>query len=537
MSKFRSDGRELASKTGFGEESRGVGSSALPHSGGFFGQSADALIWRYGIALFFVAIALVSTLHLQRLFPYPFFFLFFAAVMASAWYGGPGPGLLAVLVSTLAVDYFLVPPFDSFAVNTTEGTYFIAFIVSALAASWVSSLKKKSEEALRDARDQLEIRVAKRTAELQRSNAELSASERSLRLLTEVIPQQIWSATPDGSIDYCNQRLLDYAGRAMQEMHGARFLETLSAEDRDRFHRSWQSALSAGTPLEGEWRVRGADGAYRHFYTRAVPLRDVQGKIVRWYGTNTDIEDHKNAEHTLLRAQAELAHLTRAVTMGELTSSIAHEVNQPLTAVVANGHACLGWLEGKRPNLPEARQAVERIIKDGTRAGTVIGRIRSLFKKEAATRDRLDVNEVIQELTVFLRDAAIDQRVLLETDLDPNLPKIVGDRVQLQQVVLNLMMNAMDAMRGNSDGPKRLLVSSSCRHGKEILIRVEDCGVGLSSEAIEKIFHSFFTTKPEGIGMGLSISRSIVESHEGRLWAEPRPSGGAIFQFTVPIAP
>jgi signal transduction histidine kinase len=204
--------------------------------------------------------------------------------------------------------------------------------------------------------------------------------------------------------------------------------------------------------------------------------------------------------------------------------------------VVANGHACLGWLSSKRPNLPEARQAVERIIKDGTRAGTVLGRIRSLFKKETATRGFLDINEVIEELTVFLRDEAIDQRISLETELDPNLPKVVGDRVQLQQVVLNLMMNAIDAMRDSNRESRHLRVSSRAESSKEILIRVEDCGIGLSPEAAEQIFHSFFTTKPEGIGMGLSISRSIIESHEGRMWAEPRPSGGAIFQFTVPIA-
>jgi PAS domain S-box-containing protein len=245
----------------------------------------------------------------------------------------------------------------------------------------VSASKKKSEEALREARDELGIRVSERTAELQASNAELRQRERQLRLLTEVIPQQIWSGTPDGSIDYCNHRLLEYVGCSLEEVQGGRFVETIHPDDRAEFIDAFRRALAAELAFEGQWRVRNAAGNYRLFFMRGVPLRQSEGKPVRWYGTNTDIEDRKNAEQALAHAHAELAHLSRVLTMGELTASIAHEINQPLTAVVAHGHACMEWLSAPMPNVYEAKRSAQRIVQDGTRAGAVIARIRSLFKK------------------------------------------------------------------------------------------------------------------------------------------------------------
>src|SRR5713226_352898 len=359
------------------------------------------LLQRYSIALFAVAAAFVFTLLLQGFFPYPFLFLFFGAVMASAWFGGTGPGLFAVLLSIVVVAYFFVPPFYSFSISTTAEAYFAAFVACALAASWVSSAKKKSEVALKQGLDQLEVWVSERTAEL-------------------------------------------------------------------------------------------------------------------------------------MKTQAELAHLSQVLSMGELTASIAHEINQPLTAVVTHGHACVEWLSANPPNLEKAQQTGQRIIQDGTRAGAVLSRIRALFKKEAPAKDWLDINEVIHELTTFLRDDALRRRIAIRTDLVPGLPKIKADRVQLQQVVLNLLINGMDAMADTTDRAKELLITARGNES-EIVVRVEDSGVGLDAEADEKIFNPFFTTKPHGIGMGLSISRSIIEAHEGRLWASPRPSGGAVFQFTLPI--
>src|ERR1700737_178205 len=488
------------------EISRGVGRSwRLP-------RSASR---PYLTALFFVTAAAVSTMLIRGLFPYPFLILFFAAVMASAWVGGTGACLFAVLVSTLAVCYFFVPPFYSFAINATDTSYFASFIVCAFVASWGSSSKKKSEEALRDARDLLEMRVAQRTRELQKTNSELREREHQLRLLTEVIPQQIWSGTPDGSIDYCNERLLDYVGRTLNQLRGEWFVETIHPDDRSSFSQAWRQALSTGEPFEGQWRVRGAGGQYRHFFTPRVPPRNGSDKPVRWYGTNTDIEDHKCAEQTLTKTQAELAHLSRVLTMGELTSSIAHEMNQPLAAVVTYGHACLEWLSLDPPDLEEAKVAAERIVQDGTRAGAVLSRIRMLFKNEAPLRDWLDMNGVIQELFVFLRREAEAHDISLQTDLDPHLPTVVGDRVQLQQVVLNLILNGIDAVR-ETPGSKKEVVIRSCRENSSgVRIQVEDSGPGLSPEITDKIFNPFFTTKRQGIGMGLSTTPSMVEPPAG----------------------
>lgn len=493
-------------------------------------------IRKYTLTGLLVGSALGVTALLQREFPYPFLFLFFAAVMISAWFGGRTAGLLAVLLSTLAVDYFFVPPFYSFRISATEVTYFVAFVVCAAVASWVSSSKRRSEEALKQIRNQLELRVAERTAELQISNAELRQSEHQLRLLTEVMPQQIWSARADGSVDYCNQRLLQYVARTVDQMRGNRLLETVHPEGRKSFGQAWQSALSSGMPLEGEWRVRGAGGHYRWFFIRAVPLRDAHGTTLRWYGTNTDIDDHKSAEQALARTQSELAHLSRVLTMGELAASIAHEVNQPLTAVVTYGDACMEWLSSDPPNVEQAKHAVGRIIKDGSRAGAVLHRIRAMFKKETPAEEWLDINEVIQESAAFLRDDFAAHDVSLRTDLAPSLPKVKGDRIQLQQVVLNLVLNSIDALEKATSGAKDLAISSRQETEGALIVRIEDSGVGLSPDIAGDIFKPFFTTKPQGIGMGLSISRSIVESHHGRLWTTPRPRGGAIFQFTIPSA-
>jgi len=325
--------------------------------------------------------------------------------MVSAWFGGMGAGIFAVLISTVLVDYFFLPPFYSFSISTTAEAYFGAFVACALVASWLSSSKRQSEVALKEARDELEIRVSERTAEL-------------------------------------------------------------------------------------------------------------------------------------MKTQADLAHLSQVLSMGELTASIAHEINQPLTAVVTNGHACVEWLSADPPKFDKALQTAQRIIEDGTRAGAILSRIRALFKKEAVARDWVDINEVIQELTVFLRNETLRRGVSIRENLGPKLPKVTADRVQLQQVVLNLIMNGLDAMDGSNNNPKELAISSGLEGTSEIRVQVEDRGTGLDPEIADKIFDPFFTTKSQGIGMGLAISRTIIESHEGRLWASPRSEGtGSVFQFTLPVGP
>jgi signal transduction histidine kinase len=221
------------------------------------------------------------------------------------------------------------------------------------------------------------------------------------------------------------------------------------------------------------------------------------------------------------------------MTMGELTSSIAHEVNQPLTAIVTNGNACLRWLAVDPPNLDEAREVVGRIIKDGHRASEVVGRIRALVKKSPPRKDWLDLNGIILDVIGLARNEMQRQRVSLKTQLSDDLPPVLGDRIQLQQVVLNLVMNGIEALSGVVDKTRELLVSTGRHESNGVLVAVRDSGIGLDSEALDYLFDAFFTTKPDGMGMGLAISRSIIEAHGGRLWATPNELQGAIFQFTL----
>jgi len=381
-------------------------------------QTARNLIARYGWALVFVALALGASVLLQLILPYPFFLFFFAAVMVSAWFGGAGPGVLSAVLSTLAIDYFFLPPVRSWGMHAADAGYSAAFFACALAGSFVIAAKRRDVDALRAARDRLELQVAERTSEL-------------------------------------------------------------------------------------------ADS----------------------------VSEREKAQQALIQAQSELAHLSQVLTMGELTASIAHEVNQPLTAVVNYGNACLGWLSADPPNLEEARLAAETIVKDGTRAAAVLGRIRALFQKRPLSTEWLDVNAVVQELIPLLSHEIAKQQVSLRTELSPALPRVKADRVQLQQVLLNLIANAIDATRGVTGRARKIAVRSRREGTAAVRLSVEDNGWGLGADVSEKIFEPFFTTKPHGTGMGLAISRSIVESHQGRLWAECGPEGGAAFQIILPVEP
>ena len=245
--------------------------------------------------------------------------------------------------------------------------------------------------------------------------------------------------------------------------------------------------------------------------------------------------ERSRAEHALREAQAELAHVTRVMTMGELAASIAHEINQPLAAEVTNANACLRWLTGPTPNLDEAQAAVARIARDGNRASDVIGRIRALVKKSATEQAHLDINEVIQEVLGLIQTEIRKNEVVLRMKLAPDLPRILGDRVQLQQVILNLMMNGIEAMSAVTDRSRDLLIRSCRYESDKVLIAVQDSGTGLETESLDHLFTAFFTTKPKGMGMGLAISRSIIEAHGGKLWASPNDGPGATFQFTLHV--
>jgi PAS domain S-box-containing protein len=321
-------------------------------------------------------------------------------------------------------------------------------------------------------------------------------------------------------------------GFTQEDLQGEGWQRMLHPEDRERVLNAWRESVRTGTPYEQEERHRGADGQYRWFLARGVPLRDSTGRIIRWYGTNTDIEDRKRAEWALQEAQAGLSHVMRVTAMGELVAAIAHEVNQPLAAIITNANFCLRQFSSATSNSDKLREAISEIVNDGTRASAVISRIRALLQKSAPERVAVDVNQIIQEVTMLLRRELIRSRVSLRTDLGSDLPRVSADRVQLQQVLINLVMNGIEAMRMVSDRPRELLIKSAM-HPDGVLVQVQDSGTGFDLKHADRIFEPFFSTKPDGTGMGLSISRSIVESHGGRLWAESG-SHGAHFQFTLP---
>jgi C4-dicarboxylate-specific signal transduction histidine kinase len=294
----------------------------------------------------------------------------------------------------------------------------------------------------------------------------------------------------------------------------------------------WQTSVASGRPLQAEARLRRADGEYRLTLHRKVPLRDEAGSIVKWYGSVIDIEDRRRAEDQLRQAQEDLARVTSVVAMGELAAAIAHEVNQPLTAIVTNANFCLRRLDSATLKPDELRAAITAIVNDSTRASGVISRIRGLLMKESPDRTELDINRIIQDVTSLMRKEFTRNHVSLRADLASDLPQVPGDPVLLQQVLINLIMNAIETTI-SSTGVRREILIRSAKNRDGVLVQVQDSGPGIAPELVDRIFEPFFTTKAKGIGMGLSISYSIIESHGGRLGIAPS-SHGALFEFTLP---
>jgi C4-dicarboxylate-specific signal transduction histidine kinase len=306
-------------------------------------------------------------------------------------------------------------------------------------------------------------------------------------------------------------------------------------EDREFAAKSFWKGVQSGQGFAFETRsLRAQDGLYRRLLQQAVVLRDAEGKVLKFVGTTTDIDDQKRAEEALRQAAAELAHANRVATMGQLSASIAHEINQPVGATLINAGTAARWLARQPPNLEEARQSIDRIISDSNRAANIVSRIRDFSKKAVAHEGDLEINEAILEIMTLARAAVSDHGVLVKMQLSDGLPRILGDRVQLQQVILNLIMNAIEAMSEVSEGSRELLISASEAESGSVLVAVSDCGPGLPANS-EHLFEAFYTTKASGLGMGLAICRSIVQNHGGRLWAKPNEPRGAVFCMMLPI--
>jgi PAS domain S-box-containing protein len=366
---------------------------------------------------------------------------------------------------------------------------------------------------------------------------QLRRQEKKLRDVVETIPTFAWTALPDGAVDFINHYWVEYTGLSTEKTMGSGWEAAVHPADLPRYVERQRASLAFGEPFEHEVRFRrAADGEYRWFLSRVVPLRDSGGKIVKWYGISTDIEDRRRAESErarLRQIEADLAHVNRVSTLGEMAASLAHEIKQPIAAAITSADSCIEWLSHEPPNLDRARAAAARIDKYGNRAAEIIDRIRSFYKKSAPQRELLDVNGIVHEILALLRGEGTGYGVSIRTDLAADLPKITADRVQLQQVLMNLMLNAIEAMKETGGV---LAVKSELDQEGRVLVSVSDTGVGLPAEQADQIYNAFFTTKAQGSGMGLAISRSIVESHGGLLWATANNGRGATLHFTLPAA-
>jgi PAS domain S-box-containing protein len=521
---------------------------------------------------------------------------------------------------------------------------------------------------------ELDQRVAQRTAELTSANRELDEartalqrafdeikrSETKLRQVIDAIPTMAWSCRPDGHCDYVNRRWLETTGLSEEEALGWGWGAPIHPDDLKRIVEFWRECLATGTSLDTEARMRRFDGTYRWFLFRAEPLRDDSGRILKWYGTNTDIEERKQAEEELRRkeeflskaqrlslsgsfswyvdsdevtlseeayrihgfelgtpvtlqrifhnvhpddrailaekiggargsggekdyyirlqmpdgsikyvrgtseetvdangrrkhvgaiqdvsrrhlaevalakARSELARVARITAFGALTASIAHEVNQPLSGIVTNASTCLRMLDANPPNLAGARETARRTIRDGNRASEVIMRLRALFGKKTAKFESFNLNEAAKEVLALSESELQHEQVIVKLDLAPDLPAVLGDRIQVQQVILNLIRNGSDAMNTVDDRPRELLIKTETDEGGGVRLSVKDTGSGFDPQNEEKLFDAFYTTKVDGMGIGLSVSRSIMESHRGRLWGIRNDGPGATFLFSIP---
>jgi hypothetical protein len=371
--------------------------------------------------------------------------------------------------------------------------------------------------------------------ELTRAQGVLRISERSLRLAIDGIAGLVAVLTPNGELEAANRQLFEYFGRSLEELKNWGTNDTVHPEDLSRILELVKRGIASEIPFNFELRVRRFDGEYRWFENRHVPILDDSGRIARWYLLLTDIEDRTRALARFDQMQSDFVHMNRVSVMGELVASLSHEITQPIASARIYARAAQNFLGAQPPDLGEVREALAGIVGNVGRAGDIIDRIRDQIRKAPPRKERFDLNAAIDEVIVLGRNAIVKNRAWVQTRLSEGLFPVHGDRVQLQQVVLNLMLNALEAMGSVEAGPRELLISTRQNH-TGVLVAVHDSGPGIDPEHLDRVFNSFYTTKPSGTGMGLSICRSIIEAHGGRLWAEANEPRGTIFQFTLPAA-
>ena len=402
--------------------------------------------------------------------------------------------------------------------------------------------RRRVEEALRLAHDELEMRVQQRTRELAAANAQLREeiderlrAEQQLRKqadLLELAHDAILVRNLNDRITYWNSGAEEVYGWRREEALGETAPNLLRSIYPSSMESLKEEIVRSGR-WEGELTQTRRDGETIVVSSRWALQRDENGQPAAVLQINTEITERKRASENLVSMQNQLAHMARVTTMGELAASIAHEINQPLAAVVTNGNACLRWMNLAEPNLDEARATVTAIVQQGKRASDIIARIRAFMTKSPPQMSQLEINGLVREVLNLIDHEVQRNKVVLRAELAGDVAAVVGDRVQLQQVVLNLLMNAVEATSAAAESPKEVLVTSR-NEARQVIVAVQDSGVGIDPENLNQLFNPFFTTKPHGMGMGLAISRSTIQSHGGRLWAASNPGRGATFQFTLP---
>jgi PAS domain S-box-containing protein len=445
--------------------------------------------------------------------------LMIAAVVLTAWFSGFGPGVAAVVLSTLVVEYFWTEPIYSFIIVRGELPLMSSFVLCGLVGLGLSLQRRKQEQMAAENQASLERRVAERTAQLK-------ISEERWRNLFETSSVGIALTEPGGKLLRANQALQSMLGYDEASLRLMSLSDLMAGE----------AASGPQEPGGGlELPLRRADSSiiWVSLSLSVIPASDRSPALAS--AVIVDISARRHAIEDWQKGQAEVAKATRLTTMGVLAASIAHEVNQPLSGVVTNGQAADRWLRADPPDLAEARAALSRIVRDGNRAAEIIRSIRNILDPVGEEPKPLSINKVIERLVPLVENELAAQNIGLTLDLAPSLPKVIGDAVQLQQLVLNLMLNGIDAMRGEKAAERRLIIRTRAADG-EVVVSVEDRGSGLPDIGHDRLFEPFYTTKPEGMGVGLAICRTVVESHGGKIWAESLVPRGARFAFALPGA-
>jgi PAS domain S-box-containing protein len=367
---------------------------------------------------------------------------------------------------------------------------------------------------------------------LKQVEGELQAREHQLQGIVETIPSMFWSTSPDGEVVHINKRVREYSGVSLEDFLHLGWEKLLHPADFEETAKTFFRSIQTGESYSAIHRLRRADGEYRWHHARGEPLRDLEGKIIQWYGLSIDIDERKRAEDRLRLVRAKLNRASRVATVAELSASIAHELNQPLMAILANAQAAKRWLATAPPKTEEAVASVDRVIRDSRGADQTMQKIRALFRRDTFEKKEANISEILSEAVRLVQEDPSKRHITVESEIGEDLPRISVDPIQVQQVLINLIANAIEAMEGSPRDPR--LVIRVTANGQEMLIQVIDNGPGVDDP--ENIFEPFISTKKKGMGIGLAVSRSIVEAHQGQLWAENNADFGAQFTLKLPLA-